>query len=219
MIKVSDAVRELVINSEEVLSCLSQGVLNLSAYAKRIKPSVERRTKKPVKHGTIVAALARYAKDLEVKSPIVPEISWRDIAVKSGLIEIAFDKTRANRERLQVLYQTPQFQSADFLTVTHGLGELSIIINENLEQPVMRIFGRQKPKFVLRGLCGLTVRFDEHYIHEPGLTLALVRKVAIKRINIVELVSTFTELTFLLYEKDMSAALAEFVSGPKTKSV
>jgi hypothetical protein len=217
MIKVSDAVKEIIVESEEVVACLSQGVLNLSAYAKRILPAVERRTKKPVKHGTIVAALARYARELEVKSSIVPAITWRDIAVKSGLLEIAFDKTRANRERLQVLYQTPQFQAADFLTVTHGVGELSIIINESLEQPVMQIFGRQKPKFVLRGLCGLTVRFDEHYIHEPGLTLSLVRKIAIKRINIVELVSTFTELTFLLYEHDMSSALAEFVPSPKAK--
>jgi hypothetical protein len=219
MLKVSDAVKEIVIESEEELSCLSQGILNLSAYAKKIRASVERKTKKQVKHGTIVAALARYARDLEVKSQIIPAITWRDIAVKSGLIEIAFDKTRANRDRLQVLYQTPQFLSADFMTITHGVGELSIIINEALEQPVMRIFGRQKPKFILRGLCGLTVRFDEHYIHEPGLTLSLVRKVAMKRINIVEMVSTFTELTFLLYEKDMSSALAEFVSPTQTRTL
>jgi len=218
MIKVSDAVKDIVSDSEEILSCLSQGLLNLSAYAKKIQSSVEKRTKKQVKQGTIVVALSRYAKNLEIKRALVPTITWRDIAVKTGLIEIAFDKTRPNRDRLQILYQTPQFLSADFLTITHGVGELSIITNENLEQPVMSIFGKQKPKFVLRGLCGLTVRFDEHYIHEPGLTLSLVRKVALKRINIVEMVSTFTELTFLLYEKDMSSALAEFVSGQQPRS-
>ena len=210
MIKVSDLVKTVLSESEIASAALSTGILNLSAYAKQIQPEIEKRAFKPVKVGTIVAALARHAKELEKEEPFAPEVSLRDISVKSRLVEIAFDQTDTNKKKLMNLYQSPVFASADFLTITHGVRELSIIVSESSLPEVMKIFSGQRPRIKLSGLCGLTVRFDDHYIYEPGQTFTLVRKLAVKRINIVEVVSTFTELTFVLYDQDIELAIAQF---------
>ena len=218
MLKVSDAVRERLLNSESALTSLAEGILNLSAYAKQIQTDIEKATMKPVKLGTIVAALARLSRDLDSLPLLCPPVSLLDIAVKSGLCEIAFEQSEVNRECLRLLYGSKHFAASDFFTATHGIGELSIVANEKNKARILEIFRPQKPKLISEKLCALTVRFSEHYIDTPGQTFWLVRKIAIERLNIVEIISTFTELTFLLHERDINKAFAVFTPYLKTSN-
>jgi hypothetical protein len=210
MIKIADTVRSIVYSSEVARSALSEGYLNLSAYGKKIQREVSRRARKPVQVGTIVVALSRLSKTIEKAKQIVPPVEITSLSVKTGLAEIAFDKTKINRDKLQLLYQDKDFLSADFFTVTSGNTELAIVCPMQLQKAVRRHFGNQKPKLELANLAGLTLRFDETYINIPNQTFALIRPLALKRINIVEVISTFTELTVLLYEKDLQEAFATF---------
>lgn len=210
MLKVSDAVKNKLLESESALTSLSHGILNLSAFAKQIQKDIERATLKPVKLGTIVAALARLARDLESLPLIGPPVVLKDIAVKSGLCEIAFEQTESNRLSLQKLYDSKMLSPTDFFTATHGVGEIAIVTSDRHKQLVFDTFANQKPKVVADKLCALTVRFSEHYLETPGQTFWLVRKVAIERINIFEVISTYTELTFLLHERDINRGLAVF---------
>lgn len=206
MIKVPEVVRELLFSSEVALSALSAGYLNFSAYAASIQPEVERRARKPVRVATIVVALSRLAKTIHGQPPLVPEARIENLSVKTGLVELTFEKTKLNRDRLQRLYQDKDFAAADFLTVTFGVGELSIVVPENLQKAVLRLYQNQKPKFFMTDLAGLTLRFDERYISVPNVIFAYLRPLALKRINIVEIVSTYTELTFIIHESDLKEA-------------
>lgn len=206
MIKISDIVEEIVYSSEIALSALSQGYLNLSAYAKAIREEVEEKTKKPVRVGSIVVALSRLSKSLGEQKPLLPEIAIENLTVKSPLIEITFDKTGGNLGKLRELYTDSGLSSADFLTVTQGAGEITIIAAENAKQKILKIYKDIKPKVILENLVGLTVSFSEKYIPEPNVIYTLLRCLAIKRINIVEIVSTYTELTFILSKENLQEA-------------
>jgi hypothetical protein len=195
VLKVSDAVRSRLLNSESALTSLTEGILNLSAYAKKIQKDIEKDTMKPVKIGTIVAALARISQDLEALPLICPPVALLDIAVKSGLCEFAFEQSEVNRTSLQKLYESKSIAASDFFTATHGIGELALVASEKYKSHILQLFQPQKPKLVSEKLCALTVRFAEHYIDTPGQTFWLVR---------------FTELTFLLHEKDINKAFAVF---------
>src|ERR1700761_1735159 len=109
MIKIADVVKEIVFSSEIAHSALCSNYLNLSAYAETIQKEVERRTKKSVRPGTIVVALSRLAKTLEAQNPLTPAVEIKDLAVKTRLIELTFDKTKINREKLQRLYVDKDF--------------------------------------------------------------------------------------------------------------
>lgn len=208
MIKITDIVKEILFSSEIALGSLSNGYLNLSAYAASIQKEVERRTFKQVRVGTIVVALSRIAKTLDVKPDLVPNFKINTIAVKTGLVEFTFEKTKSNRDKLQRIYENDDFLSADFFAVTYGVGELNIIVPEGLRREVAKVYGREKPRFYQENLSSLTVRFDDWCIQVPNVTFALVRPLALKRLNIVEIVSTFTELTFILNEDDIQEALS-----------
>jgi len=204
MLRVSDIVREIILSSEPELTVLSRRLLNLSAYAKRIHGDVERRTRKPVQVGTIVVALSRLSKELTNEDPLLPKVVLDGIAVKSNLAEIAFDKTADNRKRAQKLYSEREFVQADFLTITYGASEISIFAPMTLVQPVLKNFKPDKPKLMLNQLAALTVQFSERYIETPNMYFALLRSIAVRKMNIVEVISTFTELTFLVRQADLN---------------
>lgn len=208
MIKIADSVRGMVYESEIALTALANGYLNLSAYAKSIQQDVEQTAKKPVKIGSIVAALSRLAHTLQQQPPLLPYVHIENLSVKSGLVEITLNKTTENRNLMQSLNRDPLFASADFFTVTQGMHEISLVVPRELSGRVRACFRGQKPKLILDHLAALTVRFGEEYIRVPNVTYALVRHFAIRRINIVEIVSTFTELTFILAEDDLDTSFS-----------
>lgn len=205
MLKVSTIVREIVLDSEPDQTALSRGVLNLTAYAKLIQADVERRTFKPVKLGSIVVALSRLAQEMHSEPRLLPDIHLDSLSVKSNLAEIAFSKTSENKARAQKLYGDKNFAQADFLTVTYGVGEISLFVPMGLVKSALMAFKPEKPKLVLDNLAALTVQFGEHYIDTPNMYYALLQRLAVRKINIVEVVSTFTELTLLVHQKELNS--------------
>jgi hypothetical protein len=206
MIKIAEIVEEILTGSDIAYSALISGYLNLSAYAHSIKGQVEKKALKPVRHGTIVVALSRLKKKLPNQSQVLPRFVAENLAVRTGLAEIAFEKTKTNLDLLRLLYKDDRFFESDFFTVTHGVNELAVILPETLAPAVFKLYGKHKPKFSVNRLASLTVRFGEKYFVVPNIIFLLVRPLALKRINVVEIVSTYTELTFIVYEKDLQEA-------------
>lgn len=206
MLKITDAVKAIVSSDEIARTALREGYLNLSAYAKSIKPEVEEKTKKQVKTGSIVITLSRLKQTVDKEKPLLPKVYIEDLSVKSALVEIAFDKTKPNLEKLKRFYQSPLFNSADFLVTTQGVGEITIFALEGVLQDLLKFFASQKPKAVIKNLAALTVRLPENYILIPNIIYALLKHFALLRLNIVEMVSTYTELTFLFDLKDLEKA-------------
>lgn len=204
MIKVTDIVKEILFSSAPEFTAFSRGLLNLSAYAKRIKPEVERRAMKPVQTGTIVVALSRLSATLATENPLLPNIELNAISVKSNLVEIAFNKTSDNKLRTQKLYNSKEILSADFLTVTYGASEISIFAEMALAQSIKKTFRPDLPKYLQDNLAALTVQFSEKYVDIPNFYFAIFQAIAVRKINIVDVVSTFTEFTFLVNQKDLN---------------
>lgn len=209
MIKISDVAREILYSSEVALSAFNNGYLNLSAYAKTIRRDAEARTKKSVQTGSIVVALSRLKKSAGKhgrNKSLTPDIAIDDLSVKSGLVEVSFDRTRENLARLRELYRDPAINASDFFMVTQGTGEITIIALETALPHIIRVMRPAKPKATIKNLVGLTARFDEKYLKIPNVIFTFVRRLALKHINIAEIVSTYTELTFIIDQKDLQEA-------------
>ncbi len=209
MIKISDVVRDILYSSEVALSAFNDGYLNFSAYAASIRKEVETRAKKPVRIGSIVVALSRMKNSAgknTKRKPLIPEVNIEDLSVKSGLVEVAFDRTRENLARLRELYRDPAINAGDFFMVTQGTGEITIVALETALPHIIHVARPAKPKAVIKNLVGLTARFDPKYLAIPNVIFAFVRRLSLKRINIAEIVSTYTELTFIIDQKDLQEA-------------
>jgi len=206
MLKISSAVADIVESSEVARSALAGGYLNLNAYARSIRKSVEKITKKSVKIGTIVVALSRFGRAIKKEIPLVPDVVIDTLSIRSGLAALVFNKTSENLTTLRRLYQDERLRASDFLAVSQGTGEITIITVGDAVSSIRNLFNRQKPKVIIRSLSGLTVRFADEYANVPNIFYSFLRSLAIKRINIVEIISTYTELTFVINERDLEVA-------------
>lgn len=207
MIKVTDVVQNIVKGDEVALEALRFGILNLSAYAAKIHPTVETVAVKSIKRGTIVVALSRLIKRLEPVASLKPNVIIDDISIKSPLCELTYEKTEGvlrSAATLQILSQTKN----DFFTMTQGLGELTIICTQRARERIITHL-KTATKAQYNHLVSVTVRFSEkNYIEVPNVIYVFVSALAARRINIIEIVSTYTELSFIVKRQDMERTLA-----------
>lgn len=201
MVRISKIVEDILLADEIALEALREGILNLSAYARKILPEVERETFKSVRNGTIVVVLSRALKNIGNLPRLKTKVVIQDLSIKSPLFEVAFEKTAKNLERVSQLPRA--WFTEDFFTTTEGLGEITIIATERMKTQLLNHFS-VKPKGLYDNLVAITIRFKgEDYIEEPNIIFTLVSAIASKRINLIEIVSTYTEISFIVRKTEM----------------
>jgi hypothetical protein len=203
MIKIQSIVRDVVLSEPEASYALSQGFMNMSAYAERIRPEVETRARKSVTGTSLVVALSRIRGEITDVIALAPKVVIKNITTKLPLSELVYENTSASISRLESLHKKTRIPREDFFTVTTGTSEISIICSTNSVAAVLVHFD-EKPKFLVHGLASVGVSFDSRYFSIPNVTFALLSVLARARINIAEVVSTYTELVFVVSEKDFA---------------
>lgn len=207
MLKIASVVSDIILGNETALESLRAGILNLSAYARQIQPEVEKRLYKRVKLGTIVIALSRL--DTGSLPVLRPPVKIEDISIKSPLTELSYDKSaglvkEVNRFRASL--------SADksFFTVTQGLDEVTIIMPETLRDKALAHIS-QKPKGQYSNLVAITIRIAvDNYVETPNMIYSLVASLAAQRINLIEIISTYSEISFIIRQSDMKRTIDVF---------
>jgi len=129
-----------------------------------------------------------------------------DITIKSNLIEITFFKIEDIQEYIPKLYKIVDLKGGDFLTITQGLHEIMIITNEKHEKKIMSIFPKKSIKKKIKGLISLTINIPIEAVETLGLFYLATRALSWENINIIDIVSTLTEMTFIIKEDDTSRA-------------
>ncbi|HKC04482.1 MAG TPA: hypothetical protein VKC54_01275 [Patescibacteria group bacterium] len=208
MLKVSDTVREILENSETAVEAMRSGVLNLRAFARQIQPLVEAKTLKPVKMGTIVVALSRIGSSVKGIEQLVPNITLSELSIKSPLCDITYEKTGESVRLAHSFSNKLGDLNGHFFTMTQGIKEITFIISDDLRDKLLNHFPGN-PKAIFQDLVGLNVSFSEDYLAHPNVIYAILSRLAIKRINVIEIVSTYTELMIVVEKKEMESAIAQ----------
>lgn len=208
MQKISQTVAEIIERDDLVKAVAARGLLNAMSYARLIQPEVESELIKTVKLGSITTAVSRYIRDL--KPIILPsEKDIQQISVQMNLDGITFERSELISEKIRNIYQEIAVNNKTYITVTQGINEITIIA----ESSVIEIFREKlvgyKTIYDISEIVGITIKFGLKYMKIANLFNFLVRKLALKNINIIEIVSTATELTFIINKVDMPIALGQ----------
>lgn len=206
MISITQAVNTLFDEGGILPVNSSYELLNASAIARTILPEVEQRTKKSVQLSTLVVCVSRALHDLALR-PALPDVRLDNFSIQSGLVERTYPKTPEALIMLEAISKQSLGSRATYFTFTRGIGELSIITHEDLVRQFQKEFSMQQPTFELDGLGSLSVQFNDTYIKTPNIFFTILSPLAEKQINIIEMVSTATELTLILQEDDLSKVL------------
>jgi len=209
MITIPTAVLDIIQGNEIALESLRAGILNLSAYARQIQPEIEKKLIKRVPRGTIVTALSRLLPKLSDIHPLRPLVRIEDIGIKSPLVELCFDKSTETIKEIN-LFRNSISPDNSFFTVTQGFGEVTLIMPENLKTKALSAI-KHRPKGQYDNLVAVTIRIvAADYIETPNMIYTLTAALAAQRINLIEIVSTYTEISFIVRQSDMKKTIDVF---------
>ncbi|MCP4155492.1 MAG: aspartate kinase [bacterium] len=218
MITVAAVIQKVILDSPLLEEGISEGLINLSALARKIKPQVEAELFKPVSESALLMALKRLSPKIQHKeSEKKKTLKERgDLTVRSSLMEFTFLKSDTILENQKELLRRLENRRDNFITFTQGVYEITIIVNSDLEETVEDIFKKEKNVSRIPNLSAITIRLSPGTVNIPGIHYSILKQLAWKNINVVEVVSTFTEFTIIL-EKDQVdltfSILLKFFSG------
>jgi aspartokinase len=122
--------------------------------------------------------------------------------MKTKICDISVSRSPFLIERLKKLYDVVKFEKGDILNIIQGSTELSIVTNERYKAKSLEILKKEKILNIEENLISLTMTFSRDFLYTPGVVFNIIRNVAWENINIFEIVSTNTELTFIIHKKD-----------------
>lgn len=212
MIKISNIVQNIMEDDDLVTSLASKGLLNSMAYARSILPQVESKAMKPIQLGSVTAAVTRYLSHLKpIDLPSEKDI--QQISVQTSLEGVTYERSEEISRKIQSIYNEVKVGNKTYITITQGINETTIIA----ESSIIDIFRQGLKKYPtiydISDIIGITVKFGLKYMSIPNLFYLLIRKLALKNINIIEIVSTATELTFIINKSNLQIALDQLQKG------
>jgi len=202
-------VREIVLKELEAYFALTNGYMNMSSYAYQIRPRVETLTKKQVTIASLVVSLSRLRKEFKKEKPLIREVPITNISTKLPLTEIAYENSNKFVKELESLHKNISVSQEDFFTMTRGTHEIDIICSTNLENKILKHF-KLKPKWINHNFAAIGISYGPEVFGMPNIFFSLLAVTARARINIEEIVSTPTELIFIVTEKDFGKTVSLF---------
>jgi len=208
MVTISHIVKKIVHEQPFVEEGLANGIISVANLAEQFQPKIEAELGKKVKLPAVVMALRRYAEEIighREKSRLFDYTG--ELLVKTNIADFTFVKTHTLLAKLKTIHNLVDFERGDTLNIILGNNEVSIIINEKHIQNLTKFLSGEKIINREKDLVSLTIVFTKgDFTHTPGIIFNAVRKLAWNSINIYEIVSTMTELTFILHKKDSMKA-------------
>lgn len=208
MISVPEVVENIIKQSAFLEEGLNLNIINLSSYARFIQKRVATETKKPVKIGTIVMALARLSGKHQANKINIQKAFDKDtdITVRSNLFEATYPVQEDSLKKQELLFQKISSQKGVFLTITQGMYEITIIASEKIKKVVDSIYKQLKPITLTTGISSVTIHLSQQARDTQGVYYFLIKTLAFEGINIIEVVSTYTEFIIFLKNEDIARA-------------
>ncbi len=205
MVTVAHIVEKMVRENPSLEQALALDLLSYSRTAVYLKPRVEKELGKEVKIGAIAMALQRIAEKVRTKQK---DYAYKieEISTRSNLAEISIAKTSRMKEIMDEVYEAVDTAKGDVVNFIHGNNETTIIFSDRRLGEIKESLKNEKIIGEITGLGAISLRFSEETLSSPGFIAYVLKELAWHGINVVEVVSTYTELSIILKEEDMVKA-------------
>lgn len=209
MVTIPEVVEEIIIRSPFLEEALAQGVVNLSALARRIKPQIESKLYKDIQEGAVVMALKRLSSKLKKQpTPSPTQFKIGDITVRSSLIEFTFTNSPALFAKQKQLLELSLKQHNLFVSLSEGVYETTLFASTSLENKIKEIFAGEEIRSTFNNLSSITLILPKEAVYVPGVYYNILKMLAWEGINFIEVVSSYTELTIFLENDHVDRAFS-----------
>jgi hypothetical protein len=205
MISINQALKEIISDSPFLEDGIYNWYINYSSFANYIKPRIEQITKKKVTISSIKMWLTKYSKEAQKIIKYKKFNTW-DFYVKTNIEIIYMDKTLETLELIKAIYGNG-LSKGNYLAIIIWGREISVIYDSKISGKINSQIDKKYIKLKVEELSIIWMYFEEESINENGLLYTLLKKLNFNNINVLELVSNFAEVAFLINKKDFKKSL------------
>jgi hypothetical protein len=212
----AEVTRHYIDDHPAIRDCLSYDVVNFTALARKVRAETGLANQEAIE-----VACRRYQRHMRADRPL--EMRVLDV-VKASRIEVrtrvAIITARNDWDVLGRVLDTGRQLLADrrhLLQLLQAPGAVTILCEEDLVDLVLTAVGRRATLGVHRQLSAITVRSPEVIVETPGVLAFLAGALFRAGVNSLELMSVYTDSTFVVRETDVLHAfriLSELVHPP-----
>lgn len=210
MIKISTIVQEEIEASPFLAEALQEGLINVSALARRLRPTIEKRLGKTVKQSGIIMAINRmpFGQLTYLEKGLKDFFNkLDDIGVRSNLVDYTFRNSGTLYDGLGELIDLIRSHYANsFYSVSQGVSETTVIVTNKLKTKIAALFAQEELLSKREKLSAITLMLPKENRQLYGVYYYILRELAWKGINLVELISTSNEFTIIVTNADLNEA-------------
>lgn len=211
MVTISHLVKKMVDSRPAIQDALIEDIVNYSSLAARFQPRIEAELGHPVKRSAVLMALHRHSEGLRTQSRPVEGFAINpEIVMKTDLCDICILKTPSGYDRIKDIYKAVDVEKGETLNVIQGNYEITIVVSQKHLDTIQTILKGEKVLNIEPELVSLTLSLSVDFLTTPGVMSLVTRKLSWENINIFEVISTMTELIFIISEKDAVRAYNTF---------
>lgn len=209
MITVPEATKKIIERSRYLAEAISKGLINYSALARYIRPELEEMLFKDVSESSIIMALKRLEPQFQPK--FIQSNVFKtppEMIVRSNLTELTFNNSEELTKKLSKIFDLHSEHPKYFFALTEAITETTIIASHDLVEEIKKILEGQTLVAEYQNLSSLTIRQPKEITYTPGIVYFFLKSLAWEGINLMEVVSTYLELTLILEDKEVNRAFA-----------
>lgn len=194
---------ELILESKPFIKDMFRiEVVNYSGLARYLIPILKGElAREKINIEAVIMAVKRYSEKIagETSSQKVLEVlSKCDLRLKGDLVDVTLNKTIENDSIALEVYKQIDMDRGDIIHVYQSLTEIAILIddkNRNLLEKAQAIH-------IENNLAMITLKTPPEMIEVVGFVYYLLGLISSEGINLIDVISTYTELNFVVREED-----------------
>lgn len=206
MITIAQAVEQAIAGSPLYGEAILSGIVNFSAIARKIQPTIEAKLFEPVTEGAITIALKRYAAHLKKDhTNVADSYAIRTISMRSDLTVLIYQNSPSLQHIHQKILQMNIHDDA-FIHFAQGSRESSFVVSDKPVADLKKLTEKETLIEEHHALTAISVRMPPEVMHIAGVFAPFVQVLGWQKISVYQIVSHFTEITFLVSNQDADRA-------------
>lgn len=208
MITVPEATQIIIKRSRYLSEAISKDIINHSSLARYIKPEIEEMLIKKVSLSSIIMALKRLQKELK------PHSSYKNIfksaptmLLRSNLVELNIGNSESLKNKYEKILSLND-SNRYLLLLSKNANETTIIISNNLYVDTKNILKEETIISEFKNLSSISTQLPKDAIKSPGVFYFFLKSLAWEGINILEIISSYSEFTLIFEDKEVNKAFS-----------
>ena len=219
MTTISHIVKDILNRQIFLQEAINNEIVSYNKLAHHLKPKIEAELGAEVKYSTIVMAIRRHA---EKSKNILqkPKFSYFIETIKTDILYVSLEESSTLLPKIQTLYSIVDFKKGGILNIIQGNFEITIIINKRYEEELLDILHEEKILERVEDIVSISLTYSNEFLFVPGVIYDVVRLISWENINIIDIITTVTEMSIIIAKKDLMrcyAILGRFAESEKNK--